>query len=720
MATAQNAPRPFAPFPRARGPVSAPAALPSARVAHLPPLRRPQVLKSRPDSVSPVLPLLAHDTFRLVLTELDVNCIVTDYNNGDAVIATIARNTDCCFVSKGSDFFILESPVGYIPLDELKVTMRGVTARKFSRARFAEHYHMPETLLPLFASLVGNDVVSYDSLKYFHQHVASAFPNPPESNMSQNHAKIQSIAMWVAQFTSEDDALDAALKIIIDGIVEASKAPPADEAAEADGDAADGDAAAAPAAADGDAADADAEPRAPLTEEERMALIVKIKDSLEQSIHQYRPASAEEVRVLLENPDVTTLDRPAENKAGYPAWVVRAYRNGDFNKTIMGVMTSRPVYWCNVLVEDMAAPCVWLVSRDVRRCAYGVIMGDNAGASGKWGEDPSGSTLEFVRDGANFIKEDIKPIFALEQDGEQLPTIAQMDQCPESERRDVLEQILKCSHDVFDDLPEQFALPIAALRYWVQVATPALEAWEVASIVCCMLRNPSYGGRTFRPRHIQMLATWQVLCNCITQLNDVLMRPMQPLQPWVVFDGMFLHTFCNDARRARGGNVVPLLAKAIGQGNIPSFWLLYNAVTKGLEAKISGNVKLDDSEIRKNMPQLSGIEKKPVVFKSRNVFDNLGDEELFEVEEDEISPEEIAKQKEAAAKLEADKLAAQEVAAARKAEKEAKKKAKEEDPDIDALLAAFDDEDAETAAKEAAAKEAKAAKRREKKKKGKK
>ena len=70
----------------------------------------------------------------------------------------------CRHLSNDSDFFIFDIKGRYIPLSFLRWNSSRFTAKIYYRSKLASHFRNSPELLPLFASLAGNDYVSANAL----------------------------------------------------------------------------------------------------------------------------------------------------------------------------------------------------------------------------------------------------------------------------------------------------------------------------------------------------------------------------------------------------------------------------------------------------------------------------------------------------------------------------------------------------------------------------
>ncbi len=92
------------------------------------------------------------------------------FSEADAEIASLANAWNCHVLSSDSDFFIYNIKAGYIPFiktgkESFSWESIPLTAQIFHRSELATHLGIKAKKLPLFASLVGNDYVSFKVLE---------------------------------------------------------------------------------------------------------------------------------------------------------------------------------------------------------------------------------------------------------------------------------------------------------------------------------------------------------------------------------------------------------------------------------------------------------------------------------------------------------------------------------------------------------------------------
>ena len=136
------------------------------------------------------------------------------YSEADPDIASLARDWKCPVLSNDSDFFIFDVKGGFIPLSSFDVDH--LTARIFYRSNLARYFGIREELLPLFASLLGNDYVSWEALKSFNRTIWTLFSDGRRGK----EVRFLGVASLLSQFSdsiTETKAFEFALELIEPG-----------------------------------------------------------------------------------------------------------------------------------------------------------------------------------------------------------------------------------------------------------------------------------------------------------------------------------------------------------------------------------------------------------------------------------------------------------------------------------------------------------------------
>ena len=140
-----------------------------------------------------VLPRLVKMIFVQVLKDMDVKHAVADFE-ADCEIASLANALNVPVMANDCDFCIFNIRRGYIPFQKEIFANENTTVQKFSRSGFAKHLRINPNMLPLFASLIGNDYISKGVLKRF----------------ADNVRTIPDIAQFLSEHNSVSDAIAAA------------------------------------------------------------------------------------------------------------------------------------------------------------------------------------------------------------------------------------------------------------------------------------------------------------------------------------------------------------------------------------------------------------------------------------------------------------------------------------------------------------------------------
>uniref|UniRef100_A0A3P8P095 Asteroid domain-containing protein n=1 Tax=Astatotilapia calliptera TaxID=8154 RepID=A0A3P8P095_ASTCA len=120
------------------------------------------IAESEPDAAPQgcnVLPPLVKDVFIEILKEKDIEfkqCL----GEADPEVVSAANQKQCAVLSHDADFCIYDVNKGFLHLDnfEWKRKKDGkIPAKLYTRSKFCEHFKLDPALMPVFASIAGND-----------------------------------------------------------------------------------------------------------------------------------------------------------------------------------------------------------------------------------------------------------------------------------------------------------------------------------------------------------------------------------------------------------------------------------------------------------------------------------------------------------------------------------------------------------------------------------
>lgn len=120
------------------------------------------VAETEPDAAPTgcnILPPLVKDVFIEILKEKDImfeQCL----GEADPVIVSAANQKQCAVLSIDKDFYIFDVNKGFLHLDNFEWKSNKdekIPAKLYTRSKFCEHFKLDPTLMPVFASIAGND-----------------------------------------------------------------------------------------------------------------------------------------------------------------------------------------------------------------------------------------------------------------------------------------------------------------------------------------------------------------------------------------------------------------------------------------------------------------------------------------------------------------------------------------------------------------------------------
>ncbi|CAL8238119.1 unnamed protein product [Merluccius merluccius] len=160
-----------------------------------------------------ILPILIRLVFDQTLSDMNVplaKCI----GEADCELAALASEWRCPVLSKDSDFFIFNLPAGLLHLDHFRwdeVQMSGgssyIPCKQYTTSRFCTFFNITCQLLPVFASLAGNDYINLREVRW-----AQFLPAGRQEETSWT-AGLEGLLIWLTRFKTTEEALTAAMAL---------------------------------------------------------------------------------------------------------------------------------------------------------------------------------------------------------------------------------------------------------------------------------------------------------------------------------------------------------------------------------------------------------------------------------------------------------------------------------------------------------------------------
>ena len=171
-----------------------------------------------------VLPILAYETFRSVMSELNIQHAMCDYE-ADSEMAALAQEWECPVISNDSDFFIYDLKAGCIVLDYLNLQIKthkpNDSDNKTYKYLSVQVYHLDKFLgeinstdkrqAALLATLLGNDYVEADVFEAFFYQAQLPKPTSERFTSCVRFKRIIRVLLWLQETRSFDKALDEIL-----------------------------------------------------------------------------------------------------------------------------------------------------------------------------------------------------------------------------------------------------------------------------------------------------------------------------------------------------------------------------------------------------------------------------------------------------------------------------------------------------------------------------
>ena len=137
-----------------------------------------------------------------------------NFSEADCEIASLANELDAPVMGNDGDFYIFDIKHGYIPFQQYNFTGRNTRVKKFSFDGFVRHLAINPEMLPLLASLLGNDYISVPMLGRFSSHIQQL---QSSSKLDAGSEKCKVIAQFLSKYESMSEACNAVISLYQNG-----------------------------------------------------------------------------------------------------------------------------------------------------------------------------------------------------------------------------------------------------------------------------------------------------------------------------------------------------------------------------------------------------------------------------------------------------------------------------------------------------------------------
>lgn len=294
-----------------------------------------------PNHYEGVLPPLIKDVFKQVLTTLEVP-FAQCFGEADSEIVSLANYWHCPVLSNDSDFYTFDLEAGFLPLKKFQWKRREeqhIDTMLYTMAKFCDHFKVDRVLVPVFASIAGNDYGRLEDNNSFSKDYAS---ESIKSNMNWKLKRLYAILSFLKTQNQQgqvkqvqEQAVDKALTV---------------------------------------------------AREQKD----HIRKSLLKSVQSYSQPPDCPLALFFEN--ATTPSKP-ENFDVLPDWTLRPLIEGRLTSFIIDVLRLKRMM-LSPQVEDSYQRSGHYTARPIRQHLYGLLLGTNGGRVEEY--DRKQRTLEVI------------------------------------------------------------------------------------------------------------------------------------------------------------------------------------------------------------------------------------------------------------------------------------------------------------------------------------
>ncbi|CAH1779742.1 unnamed protein product [Owenia fusiformis] len=277
-----------------------------------------------------IMPILAYEVFCEVIKELGIQHRTCDYE-ADGEIASLANYFNCPVLSNDSDFCVFDLTAGYIPLDYVNfkpaksqesTTDLHLNCQLFKLSNLTQEFaNVSNTHMPLFATLLGNDLIGTDVFEAFFNNIKLPKLKSKRIFVSKRNSKMLGVLSWLQAY----DDVDEACEVVVSH----------------------------------------------LKKNERDNVLKMMK----QSIEAYKiPVCTLHSVFESEQGNPTEISYTG---CVLPAWFIGAIRRCELPVFLLNALTLHRVILL-AQIEDHNLPSSWKCALNIRRSIYGMLLGDEA------------------------------------------------------------------------------------------------------------------------------------------------------------------------------------------------------------------------------------------------------------------------------------------------------------------------------------------------------
>ena len=406
----------------------------------------------------------------------------------------MAQSWNCPVLSDDSDFFIFDVKAGYIHLSSFDRKAGPFKASIFYRSKLASHFQIREELIPLLASLAGNDYVSPDALAAFYKALTHTKSKDHFDRSEERFAKIANKLSKLSDSHDQQNALESVLQMI----------PSRQKRSE-------------------------------------------LRQVVELSLQEYNIKESN----LLDYFRTGEVRSSLRTRNGHEIeqWVLRRFRSGLFSTKFMNSLTSGKCL-LRVQVENCGEISANRSSLWLRQFVYGILNDVEEGTK-ETGNLPA--VEEWDRKGETVKQSNVAPC----QEGV-VPGISHIRDLETTERLKVLLRALDSADTPeIEVLPRDMKLFAASLRYLLNNAQPELNMNHLFALLCCCvklqddLKEENVKTQSIDLRAAHSFCQWQSVLTDAINLNCTLREPVPTPYIHKIFNGQMAHSLAEKLNQGK-------------------------------------------------------------------------------------------------------------------------------------------------------------------------
>lgn len=411
----------------------------------------------------------------------------------------MAQSWNCPVLGNDSDFFIFDVKAGYIPLSFFDWNAGQLTASIFYRNKLASHFRIRAELIPLLASLAGNDYVSPDALAAFNRALTRIQTTNYFSRRESRFASIANMLSELPDSCNQQKALESVLQMI---------SSPQNRC--------------------------------------------ELRQVVELSLQEYNIKESN----LLDYFKTGAVCSSLRTRSGHEIeqWVLRRFRCGLFSTKFMNSLTSGKCL-LRVQVENCGEISANRSSLWLRQFVYGILNDVEEGTK-ETGNLPA--VREWDREGMMVKPSNVAPY----QEGV-VPGISLISYLETTERLNFLLVALDSADTPeVGALPQDMKLFAASLRYLLNNARPELKMNYLLALLCCCVNlqdkeenvkttNRKFFSQPLDLRVAHSFCQWQSVLRDAINLNCTLLEPV--VTPYIhkIFNGQMAHSLAEKLNQGK-------------------------------------------------------------------------------------------------------------------------------------------------------------------------